>query len=397
MATQCCAIHSADSFLMLGQYYFVIAKDYDLAIENYLLSYQHGNMKFMSNLATCYFQKNDYDNAIKYYLLDLENGDDDCTQKLASCYLMKKDYDNALEYYLLCSQNDNTSWVNELGICYHYKGDYDNVIKYYLMAIENGNYNGAANLGLYYHKIGKYAKAERFWSLGIQNQNSMCLCNMINYYEKQGLSMKLLVLCVDHESMLSRESLIEIFNVTFLRLKSDEKGDYLSLIMNFEFNDQDDLHESVRRLLSLLNSVFPEIKQYSKDEEEEYYEAKENYLKKCVTYERDEELETELGCGGMNELPPCLELIVGVTSASFSVLDLYCGDTLKHLGHSNAKEYYFNTKKSDNDCDNVCDNVCNDVSKDVIIRVCGDGGDYVVINVNDQQCDGLRKRHNGNT
>jgi TPR repeat protein len=271
----------------LGWYYDKIRENEDLMEKYYLVAIDDDNIYSITNLGSYYKNKNkNYDLMKKYYLMGIDKGHHGSMHHLAQYYQdIEKNYDLAKKYYLMAIDKENTASMNNLGHYYRTtEKNYDLAKKYYLMAIDKGNFDSMNNLGHYYQDIEKnydlmekyylmaidkdshiamanfayyyqyveknYDLMEKYYLMGIDRGNTTSFDNLINYYHNNNLLISKLELFIKYTDKIERKKIINNINeIAKIKLIKEDKQKFLDIIINFEFEEEDNLSSTVDMLI----------------------------------------------------------------------------------------------------------------------------------------------------
>ncbi len=132
---------------IIGVYYQFIKKNYQEAINYYLLSIKKGtNTNAMTNLGDYYYENENYEEMKKYYQMAIKLGNAFAMHNLAYFYEDIKNYDEMKKYYLMAiDRNKHPNTIYNL--CNYFINEeynYDEAIKYIIL-IYNINYKDDYN------------------------------------------------------------------------------------------------------------------------------------------------------------------------------------------------------------------------------------------------------------
>jgi TPR repeat protein len=278
--------NEAIEYFYLGVYHGIIKKDFDLMKKYYLMAIDLGNVDAMDNLGYYYqnTEKN-YDLMKKYYLMAIDLGSAFAMNNLGSYYCdIIKEYDLMKKYFLMAIDLGHVTSMNNLARYYRYtEKDYDLMKKYFLMAIDLGKSDSMVDLGHYYCDIEKnYDLMKKYYSMAIDLGHVTAMNNLAYYYcdiEKNYDLMKkyylmaidlgstrayklewyykinydscrLLKLRVKYQRMANRNFIILNINAVASKNKTQkEEKIFLNALINFEFNDNDNIDPMTKLLV----------------------------------------------------------------------------------------------------------------------------------------------------
>jgi len=174
-----------EAMFNLGNIYYYEYKNYIKAEEFYLMAVEKGDTDAMVNLGYLYKNEfNDYKKAENFYLKAIEKSDSYAMFSLGFLYDNEfKDYKKAEEFYLMALENGDSNAMFSLGYLYDngYK-DYKKAEEYYLKAVEKDDSNAMFNLGYLYNECNDYKKAEDYYLMAVEKGNSRAIFNLGNLY-----------------------------------------------------------------------------------------------------------------------------------------------------------------------------------------------------------------------
>lgn len=149
--------------------------------------------------------------------------------------------------------------------------------KYYFMAIENNNINAIRCSAAYYRYTEKnYNIMIKYYLMGIYKNDIHCVINLFDYLkinnEKYNELRKYVIDCIN------------LFVKKNVSSSSEEWKKFICIISSFHFNDNDDLLNIVKILISVVNTKMRKIElhfDYSM-EGKGYNDAKSDFINKII-------------------------------------------------------------------------------------------------------------------
>jgi hypothetical protein len=243
-------------------------------------------INYLNNISHAYIDINNEHSIEKIYNLLINDIMFEAENIIENHYLgwyygnVTKNYDLMKEQYNFCIDNGYIISTYNLGHYYqNIEQNYDLMKKYYLMAIDFEIIQSMHQLAYYYQYIEK-----NYDLMAIDKDSTDSLILLRNHYNNES-SIEKLEFFIKYINKIERKTIIDtIIRIAKIKLNKEDKKKFVDIIINFKFEDKDNIPPIVKILVETIKNKINFIKlhfEYSLGGEG-FREAKNHFYDKVI-------------------------------------------------------------------------------------------------------------------